>query len=338
MSDNAPSADPHTRRAASSGGAPRALWYVAPGRSELRPGAAGAGDVGVRTLWSMVSRGTERLVFDGRVPSSEFARMRAPFQEGDFPFPVKYGYAAVGVVETGPEALVGRHVFALHPHQSRFLLDAEALVLVPAGLPPRRAALAANMETALNALWDSGAGPGDRIAVIGAGLVGCLVARLAVRIPSVDVVLKDKLTRRRDVAGRLDVNFTSGAFARDDFDIAIHTSASAGGLADALACLGPEGRLVEMSWYGAGDVPAPLGGAFHSRRLSIVSSQVGEVSPSRRPRWSHRRRLAKALELLDDPALDALITDEVAFDNLPGRMPGILAPDAPGVATIIRYE
>ncbi|QIE57778.1 zinc-binding alcohol dehydrogenase [Pikeienuella piscinae] len=288
-------------------------------------------------MWSLISRGTERLVHEGRVPESEHQRMRAPHQEGNFPFPVKYGYAMVGIVEDGPEALIGRHVFALHPHQSRFRLPADDLVPLPPGLPPRRAALAANMETALNALWDAGAGPGDRIAVVGAGLIGCLVARLAARMPGTEVTMSDPIRRRADIAAELNVNFTSDPREDENFDIAIHASATAAGLAEALGRLGQEGRLVELSWYGAGDVEVPLGAAFHSRRLSIVSSQVSAVSPSRRPRWPHRRRLLKALSLLDDPALDALIDSEVAFEELSTRLPALLARDAPGVATVIRY-
>jgi threonine dehydrogenase-like Zn-dependent dehydrogenase len=194
------------------------------------------------------------------------------------------------------------------------------------------------METALNALWDAGAGPGDRIAVIGAGLVGCLVARLASRLPGAEVTLKDPLPHRREIAAQLSVNFTSGELAGHDHDIAVHTSASAEGLAAAIGCLGPEGRLVELSWYGEGAVAAALGGAFHSQRLRLISSQVGQVSPSRRPRWTHRRRLEKALQLLDDPALDALIDTEVAFAEVADRLPGLLGPDAPGIAAVIRYD
>ena len=162
-----------------AGEAAQALWYVTRGRAELRPAPLPpvAPDYArVRTLWSGLSRGTERLVFEGRVSGSESERMRAPLQEGDFPFPVKYGYCAVGVVEEGPRSLRGRTVFALHPHQDRFVAPVSMLVPVPEAVPPRRAVLAANMETALNALWDSGAGPGDRIVVVGAGVVGLLVA------------------------------------------------------------------------------------------------------------------------------------------------------------------
>ncbi|WP_340107115.1 zinc-binding alcohol dehydrogenase [Pikeienuella sp. HZG-20] len=319
-------------------GRPLALWHVAPGRAALRAGAVGEGDALIRARWSLISRGTERLVHQGRVPATEWARMRAPHQEGEFPFPVKYGYAMVGEVVAGPAALIGRDVFALYPHQTHFRLPAAELIPLPAALPPRRATLAANMETALNALWDAGAGPGDRIAVIGAGLIGCLVARLARRIPGADVILMDRLTGRRDLAAQLNVNFTSDQIPGRAFDIAVHASASAEGLAAALGCLGPEGRLVELSWYGEGDVAVPLGGAFHSQRLQIISSQVGRVSPSRRPRWPARRRLEKALQLLDDPALDALIDTEAPFGELAARAPALLASDAGGVATVIRYE
>ena len=318
--------------------APRALWHLGPGRAAILPAAEGEGAARLRARVSLISRGTERLVFEGRVPESEHERMRAPHQEGAFPFPVKYGYAMVAAVEDGPPELVGRDVFALFPHQDRFRLPPEALIPLPAGLSLRRAALAANMETALNALWDAGAGPGDRIAVIGGGLIGLLVAHLASLLPGADVLLKDTSGARAGFADEVNVNFTTDQIRGHDFDIAVHTSASAAGLAEAMGCLGDEGRLVELSWYGEDAVEAPLGGAFHAKRLSLVSSQVGMVSPSRRPRWPHRRRLAKALDLLAHPALDALIDTEVPFDEVAARLPALLARDAPGAATIIRYE
>lgn len=318
----------------------RALWHVAPRRSELRDTPArrpGEGEVGVRTLWSGISRGTERLVFEGRVPESERERMRAPMQEGNFPFPVKYGYMAVGVVEHGPASLVGRCVFALHPHQSFFTAPERAVTPLPDDLPPRRAVLAANMETALNAVWDSGAGPGDRIAVVGGGALGLLTAAILSRLPGARVCLSDISSAPKAVAEALHVEFTQGPPMFQGCDLAFHTSATAGGLRAALEALGDEGTLVEMSWHGAGETPVPLGGAFHARRLRIVSSQVGAIPPARRPRWDYARRLAVAVDLLRDPRFDALITEEVAFDDLPSRMPEILAPGAPGVATVVRY-
>ena len=321
-------------------GTARALWYTAAGRAELRAepvAAPEASEALVRTTWSALSRGTERLVFNGRVPPSEYARMRAPFQAGEFPFPVKYGYCAVGVVEAGPTDLLGKSVFCLHPHQDLFVAPADRLTPLPEGLPARRATLAANMETALNAFWDSGAGPGDRIVVVGAGVVGLLVAALAARVPGVDATVVDIDPTRAAVAAALGVAFAAPADAPREADVVFHASASAAGLALALGAGGREATIVEMSWHGSDDTAVPLGGAFHSRRLRLISSQVGEIAPSRRPRWSYARRLAKALELLRDNCFDALITGEIPFDDLPAALPAFFAPGAAGLTSLARY-
>lgn len=318
----------------------RALWYVGPGTAELRAAACpppGADDVLVRTLYSGLSRGTERLVFEGRVPETEWKRMRAPAQAGNFPFPVKYGYAAVGAVEAGPEALIGRHVFALYPHQDRFAVAAESVVVIPASIPARRAVLTANLETALNILWDGNAGPGDRIVIIGAGIVGLLVASLAARLPGADVTVVDIDAARQSLAERMGARFAEPKAAPRDADLVIHTSASEKGLALALECAGIEASVVEASWHGASACQVPLGGSFHSRRLRLISSQVGEIATARRPRWSHRRRLEAAVRLLADERLDALIGEEIPFDELPKHLPRLLARGAPGVGALVRY-
>ncbi len=325
---------------ANSAGVARALWFVAPGRAEIRAadvGAPGAGEALVRASWSAISRGTERLVFYGKVPDSEYSRMRAPMQEGDFPFPVKYGYCAVGTVEAGPDDWRGQTVFCLHPHQSLFRAPLERLTRLPAALPARRATLAANMETALNALWDSGAGPGDRVVIVGAGVVGLLVGFLAARLPGADVTIVDVDASRAGVARALGIGFAAPDNAPGDADVVFHASASAGGLALALRSGGLEARIVELSWYGAGETTVALGGAFHSRRLRLIASQVGEIAASRRPRWGYGRRLEKALELLCDQRLDALITGEIAFEDMPAALPSLLAPGAAGLTSVARY-
>jgi len=319
-------------------GEARALWYVTRGKADLRPvvlSRPASDEALVRTLWTGLSRGTERLVFQGRVSMAESERMRAPAQEGDFPYPVKYGYSAVGIVEEGP--LEGRTIFALHPHQERFVAPVAALHPVPEGVPARRAVLAANMETALNGLWDSGAGPGDRILVVGAGVVGLLVGYLAARLPGAEVTIVDIDFARRPIAQSFGAAFSRPLDAPGGVDVVFHASATPAGLACALACAGAEATIVEMSWYGDRMVPAPLGLDFHSRRLKLISSQVGEVAPSRRPRWDHRRRMAKAISLLADERLDALLTEEVAFADLPAAMPRLFADGAPGLCTAIRY-
>jgi len=288
-----------------------AFWIAEPGRGELRTEKlpdVGHDQVLVRTRFSAVSRGTESLVFAGRVPASEYQRMRAPFQSGDFPAPVKYGYACVGEIEEGSEHLLGKTVFCLHPHQDRFVVPADAVVPVPDSVLANRAILAATMETALNGLWDSTAGPGDRISVVGGGMVGAMVAWLAGRLPGTEVTLVDIRPERAELASSLGVKFALPDQAGDDQDSVFHTSASEAGLATALRLAGQETRIMEMSWYGQQQPGVPLGQAFHARRLTLQSSQVGRIPPERARRWDHRRRLSKAIELLADPALDALIS------------------------------
>ncbi len=318
----------------------KALWYVARNRAELRSeilSAPAAGEVRVRALFGAISRGTERLVHAGRVPESEFERMRAPFMAGDFPFPVKYGYATVGLVEAGSEHLQGRNVFALHPHQARFNVPADAVFPLPAGVTPQRAVLAANIETALNAVWDGAPGPADHIAIVGGGLLGLLVAYLCARLPGAEVTVVDIDPRRGPLAEILGARFTDAASTPTECDLVFHASSTSAGLATALRLAGEEAAVVELSWYGEGEVAAPLGEAFHSRRLRLVSSQVGKVAPSHRPRWTHGRRLAAALALLADPALDCLLAPAIAFEDLPARLPAIFSAESGVVCQLICY-
>jgi 2-desacetyl-2-hydroxyethyl bacteriochlorophyllide A dehydrogenase len=318
----------------------KALWIVGEGRAEIRAeplAAPGPGDVVLRMLVSGVSRGTERLVLAGRVPADEAERMACPHQGGRFPFPVKYGYMAVGVVEAGPADLVGRTVFALAPHQDRIVLPAGAVIPVPEAVPARRAVLAANMETALNVVWDAGIAPGDRVLVVGAGVVGLLVGRLAASIPGTEVALVDVDPARRTAAAALGLALLAPDEAPRGCDVCVNASASAAGLAVAIGAAGPEATVVEASWYGAGAVPVPLGGTFHSQRLRIVASQVGRVPAERRSRWTHRRRLAKALDLLADPRLDALVASGTPFREAAEAYPRVIA-DPATLAHVFAYE
>jgi threonine dehydrogenase-like Zn-dependent dehydrogenase len=318
----------------------RALWFEAAGRAALRAEplpAPGPGQALVATRFTALSRGTERLVFEGRVAPAQAERMRAPFQAGEFSFPVKYGYCAVGDIIDGPAEALGRRVFCLHPHQDFFIAPLDALRLIPDAVPTRRAILAANLETALNALWDSGAGPGDRAVVIGAGMIGLLVTALAAGLPGAEVFVCDREAGRQRLVENFGARFVTADQAPRDADLVFHASASSEGLALALDCAGLEAKVVELSWYGAGAVAAPLGGGFHHNRLSLISSQVGQVAASRRPRWSHARRLDKALSLLADSRFDLLLGEEVAFADLPRELPRLLAPDAPGLSALVRY-
>jgi threonine dehydrogenase-like Zn-dependent dehydrogenase len=306
----------------------RALWTVAPGRAELREhalAAPGPDQVLVATRASGLSRGTERLVFEGRVPESQWPAMRAPLQYGDFPFPVSYGYAAVGEVKAGPEALLGRRVFCLHPHHDAFLAPAAMCIPVPDAVPDRRAVLAANMETAVNILWDARPLVGERALVIGAGVVGLLAAHLLARIPGLDLAICDRDPSRRAVVEGLGARFVLPGDAPGERDLVVHASASAEGLRLALDRCGFEGRVVEASWFGDQACALPLGEAFHAKRLSLISTQVGAVAGAMRGRRTHGQRMALALDLLADARLDALLGPEIAFADLPARMGEVLA-------------
>ena len=318
----------------------QALWYTAPGKAEIRaePVAPVAdGEVRLRAVASALSRGTERLILSGGVPESEYERMRAPFMDGRFPFPVKYGYAMVGRVDEGPTDLKGRLCFALYPHQTVFNLAAKNIVPLPDGLTPERAVLAANMETALNAVWDGAPGPADRIAVVGAGVLGLLVARLCAQMPGTEVTVVDIDAGRTSIAEAFGAAFATPDKAPDNCDLVVHTSASAKGLTTALRLAGDEATVLELSWYGANEVTVPLGDVFHSRRLKLISSQVGKVAASHRLRWDYRRRLIAALKLLQDPVFDQLLAPPVSFTDLPAKLPGILTPAGGVLCQLIRY-
>ena len=318
----------------------QSLWIVGPERAELRSEmlpAPGPDEVVVEALFSGISRGTESLIFQHAVPESEWQRMRAPHQAGQLPGPVKYGYASVGRVVEGPDLLRGRSVFCLYPHQTAYVVSSSAVHLVPETVPDARAVLAANMETALNALWDATPVLGQRIVVIGAGVVGALCAYLAARIPGCDVCLVDRRPERAALATALGVAFAVPSAAPGEADLVVHASGSPAGLALALEVAAFEATVLELSWFGDREVSLPLGAAFHARRLIVRSSQVGTVGASMRARRSHAQRLALALQLLADPALDALISAECRFSELPAQLPQVLGSDSPVLCQRVRY-
>jgi threonine dehydrogenase-like Zn-dependent dehydrogenase len=330
----------HHRPVALDHGIAHAFWLRAPGCGEIRPvelPEPGPDDVVVRTMRSGVSRGSETLVFRGGVPPAERTRMRAPFQEGEFPGPVKYGYLNVGSVERGPPELCGRTVFCLYPHQTAYVVPAGAVSVVPKGVPPARAVLAGTVETAVNALWDAAPLVGDRVAVVGAGTVGCCVARLLRRFPAVQVTLVDIDAGRAGVAAALGVDFALPDDAAGGCDLVVHTSATSAGLQRSLDLLAPEGTVIDLSWYGDTEVRLSLGGAFHAGRLGIRSSQVGTVSPARAARRTAADRMALALDLLRDPAFDALLTGESHFEDLPEVMARLAAGSLPALCHTITY-
>ena len=322
----------------------RAFWVVEPGRGEIRPVACprpARARCSCAPLHSGVSRGTETIVFRGAVPEDQYAVMRAPHQEGDFPAPVKYGYLSVGVVEEGPPDLVGRTVFCLHPHQTAYVVPVESVVVVPDDVPARRAVLAGTVETAVNALWDAAPRVGDRVAVVGAGMVGCCVARLLAGIPGVRVTLVDVDPARAEVAARLGVGFARPddlAGTRGDHDLVVHTSATGAGLQLSLDLLAPEGDGARPSWYGDTRVELSLGGSFHSSRLRHPGEPGGFRCSSAALALHVCERLALAVDLLRDPAFDALLTGDSPFEELPEVMPRLADGSLPAICHTITYR
>jgi threonine dehydrogenase-like Zn-dependent dehydrogenase len=319
----------------------QAFWLRAPGCGEIRPVTLpqpGRDEVMVRTVRSGVSRGSETLVFRGGVPPSQYSAMRAPNQEGDFPGPLKYGYLNVGQVEEGPAELRGRTVFCLYPHQTAYVVPAAAVAVVPQDVPPARAVLAGTVETAVNALWDAGPLLGDRVTIVGAGMIGCCVARLLSRFPAVEVELVDVDAGRADVAAMLGVGFAAPDAAGDGRDLVVHASATSAGLQRSLELLAPEGTVIDLSWYGDREVRLKLGGAFHAGRLGIRASQVSTLSPARSGRRTTGDRLALALDLLRDPAFDALLTGQSRFNELPDVMARLAEGSLPALCHTITYD
>ena len=317
-----------------------AFWIVAPGKGELRRESLpepGPGEILVEALASGISRGTETLVFQGRVPESQRQIMRAPHQVGEFTFPLKYGYSSVGVVAAGPDDWLGRRVFCLHPHQDRYVVPRDSVVTVPATIPEERVVLAANMETVVNALWDAAPRIGDRVTVVGAGVIGALAAAVASRMPGAAVQLVDINPDKAAIASALGVSFAMPNVATPRADLVIHASATAEGLATALDLAGFEATIVELSWYGDRRVAVALGEGFHSRRLRLVSSQVGAVATPQRTRWDRRRRLSLAVDLLADARFDVLLAPPVPFARLPEVMSELAAGPSEVMCQVIRY-
>ncbi|MGB3763440.1 MAG: zinc-binding alcohol dehydrogenase [Ornithinimicrobium sp.] len=320
------------------------FWSSGAGSGEVRTHVVarpGPGEVLVRALHSGISRGSESLVYTGQVPPSVSTAMRAPFQEGDLPGPVKYGYLSVGEVielgSTGSHLRLGQRVFALFPHQDRYVIPVEAATIVPDDVPSRRAVLAGVVETAINVVWDATPRWGERIAVLGCGLVGASVCALLRDFPLARLVVVDPQPRSVALAARLGIESLTPEQVTAEFDTVVHCSGTQDGLALGLSLLAFEGQLVETSWFGQHSPVVPLGAEFHSRRLTIRASQVSTVAPSMRERRTRRDRMAAALAELRDPFYDSLLTGSTTLADLPETMAGIASGHMPGWCQVVDY-
>ena len=314
-----------------------ALWHTSPTTSTIQEVITGAepGYCTVQSQYSLVSTGTERLVATGNVPTSLHESMKVPYLEGSFSFPIKYGYSLVGRVTQGPLDWPGKLVHLLHPHQTACSVRSSDLFIVPKEVPPLRATLASNLETALTALWDAQVMVGDKVLVVGFGMIGALVARLLQGIPAVSLYVYDTDPRRVMMAEQ--AGFTLAASALDDFDIAFHSSSSEAGLQTSIDAVGTEGKVIELSWYGTQPVQVHLGGSFHQQRKQLISSQVSSLPVHRRARWNFRRRKEVVFELLKNDAFDQHITEVVSFEQLPTLFDRIRQGDRSELGWGVRY-
>ncbi|MEL6637400.1 MAG: zinc-binding alcohol dehydrogenase [Bacteroidota bacterium] len=317
---------------------PRALWHLSSAESRLLPttSAAPVDGVRVRAAYSLISTGTERLVACGQVPLSLYDTMRVPHQEGTFAFPLTYGYSWVGRVDQPGHQAHGRWVHLLHPHQDWAHVAPSDWTLVPEDIPPLRASLASNLETAVNAVWEVPVSLGDRVLVMGFGIIGSLLARLLTQLPGVDLAILETQTARRELAIEMGFELADSS-PRTPYDVVFNTTARAAALQHGLDHLGREGALVELSWYGQQSIELRLGAAFHQRRQRLISSQVSQLPPARRPRWDYQRRKALVFELLRQAHWDAHLRECIAFEALPDFFEQLRAGHQPMLGVAVDY-
>jgi len=315
-----------------------ALWHLSEQESAIRSQSLPelkADKCRIESLFSLVSSGTESLVANGEVPTDLHDSMQVPYMEGDFSFPVKYGYSLVGKVVEGSHNLVGQQVHLLHPHQQHCVVNEADITIIPAGIPPQRAVLASNVETALNAIWDSRLSAGDRVLIIGMGLIGSLVARLASQFPATQVSVADTDPARLALAR--EQGFSQYEPSDAPFDVAFHSSGSSAGLQTAIDAVGYEGKVIELSWYGTRSAEVKLGGSFHQQRKQIISSQVSQLPSHQQSRWDYRRRKQTVLNLLQDDGWDDFLTATVDFPEAPALFDKLRQGDRSQLSWTIRY-
>ncbi len=312
----------------------KALWHIDKEFSEWKSTPleeAAPGSIKINTNFSMISTGTERLVAKCEVPASIQAEMSVPYMKGDFDLPVKFGYAC------GGQAQDGKHYHYMHPHQDICIVNKEALFCLDNGLPPFKIPLVSNMETVLNAIWDSEYAESDKIAVCGFGNVGSLLANTLRLYAQKEAAIIEKEDWKKQKAQDMGWDVSSKEDAR--YDIIFHTTGSAAGLQYCIDHLNEEGKVIELSWYGTKKVNLRLGEDFHYKRLSIKSSQVGKISPTVRDEIDYKKRKEIAADLLLDTSYDKLVTNIVAWEDVPLLFKDIRNNEMPnGLIWLIKYN
>jgi len=318
----------------------RSLWHLSDSQSVIKENTAqnpSPSFLKIQSHFSLISTGTERLVACGEVPGSVHDDMKVPYMEGAFPFPIKYGYSLVGKVITEGHSMTGKLVHAMHPHQDFCLINESDLFEIHSNIPAQRATLASNLETALTAVWDAQVNIGDRVLIVGFGLIGSLIARLLSFIPAIYFQIIEIDKERIQHAEKLGFPVSAILRKHSKFDIAFHTSATAEGLQTCIDGVGLEGKIIELSWYGKKPVKINMGGSFHSQRKQIISSQVGKLPSKYNARWDMKRRKKVVFELLENALFDQQITHFIKFVDTPTFFADLRAGKAKGLAYCIEY-
>jgi threonine dehydrogenase-like Zn-dependent dehydrogenase len=319
-----------------------ALWHRSASESEIITGdirKEEGKELLVESFFSLVSIGTERTVALGMVPPEIREQMKVPYMEGSFSFPCKYGYSLVGKIIRGPAGLKNRFVHLMHPHQDMAWVHPSSVFPLPDGIPPRRAVLAGNMETAVNALWDSEISVGDSVLIAGFGIVGALIALLASCIPGVAIVVLETNEKRRSLAAKLGFdlfeNFRTG---NTPFDAALNTTGDENALQICIDNTGFESQVTEVSFYGTKAVSVRMGGNFHISRKRIAVSQVSNLPLKKLARWDHLRRKQLVYNLLKDNRFDCLVENAVPFHDAPVLFKLIRSNAMHEISVLLTYQ
>lgn len=304
----------------------QSLWFTGVRQQEIRSEplpTPGPGQLGVTTLLSAISAGTELLLYRGQMPAEMSADASIEALSGTLAFPLKYGYSAVGLVTSLGDrvdaAWLGQRVFAFNPHETGFVISAENAISISEHIESDAAVLLPNMETALSFAMDGAPIIGERVLVLGQGIVGLLTTHLLAQMPLASLTAVDKLAIRRNIALEIGATQTFGIdqpLESDSYDLVYELSGNPAALNTAIDAVAFGGRIVVGSWYGTKRASLDLGGAFHRKHVQIISSQVSTLAPRWQGRWTKARRMQTALQLLPGVNLNLLITQRTPFDSV----------------------
>ena len=296
------------------------LWFCEPYKVEVRscqPLAIPAGQVRVRALCSAISAGTEMLVYRGQLPSELALDVSIAQMQKNPEYPLQYGYASVGIVEAIGQGVekswLGKRVFSFAPHASHFNSESDALIELPDGIAAEDAVFLANMETAVNLVQDGRPMIGERVAVLGQGIVGLLLTAVLARFPLAELLAIEGIAERRELAKSLGASNACSPLRLDSAwaDLIYEVSGVPEALNSAIDLAVFDSRIIIGSWYGKKSTAIDLGGKAHRNRISICTSQVSSLAPELSGRWNKERRFDVAWQMLQTIKPSRLISHQV---------------------------